>query len=209
VQHADVKEAVVIAREDVAGEKRLVAYVTLRNRSGAGVTDMRAHLKSMLPDYMVPSAFVVLESLPLTPNGKLDRRALPLPDKASYAIAQYAPPEGEVEQIIAGIWQELLQVERAGREDDFFDLGGHSLLAMRLVANIQSLLSVDLPIRVIFEYPTLRQLSGQVLGLRRDRLFETLDEGGVEIEQMLEAVTSMPEGRVQELLRELRMEEGS
>src|SRR5581483_1254719 len=114
-RHAQVKEAVVIAREDVPGEKRLVAYLTAREGFHAAAEELREHLKAVLPEYMVPSAFVKLESLPLTPNGKLDRRALPAPELGSYVSRRYEAPQGEVEEILAGIWQGLLRVERVGR----------------------------------------------------------------------------------------------
>ncbi|MBM0108954.1 non-ribosomal peptide synthetase, partial [Steroidobacter sp. S1-65] len=124
---ASVKDAVVIAREDAPGEKRLVGYVTSRGAQPPSVEELRAHLKAVLPEYMVPSAFVVLSSLPLTPNGKLDRRALPAPELDAYVSREYEAPQGEVEEVLAGIWQELLHVERVGRQDNFFELGGHSL----------------------------------------------------------------------------------
>ncbi|WP_217578909.1 amino acid adenylation domain-containing protein, partial [Mesorhizobium sp. GbtcB19] len=135
VEHAAVREAVVIAREDTPGDKRLVAYVVARDeaRSEAGdagelAAVLRAHLSATLPEYMVPAAYVAMEALPLTPNGKLDRRALPAPDEAAFARGLYEPPQGEVETILAGIWQEQLGVEQVGRQDSFVELGGHSLL---------------------------------------------------------------------------------
>ncbi|PPU79102.1 phosphopantetheine-binding protein, partial [Xanthomonas sacchari] len=99
---------------------------------------LRDALSQALPEYMVPSAFVMLESLPLTPNGKLDRQALPVPDRAALASSDYMPPVGEIEQSLATIWQELLGLERVGRQDHFFELGGHSLLAVRLVTRVRA-----------------------------------------------------------------------
>ncbi|MQU79461.1 amino acid adenylation domain-containing protein, partial [Sinorhizobium medicae] len=139
-EHELVGDAVVVARQDRAGDRRLVAYVVCGPETvaddeddGSGLAaSLRAHLTSLLPDYMVPSAFVRLEALPLTPNGKLDRKALPAPDDDAYARTAYEAPQGAVETALAGIWQELLGLERVGRHDNFFELGGHSLLAVQL-----------------------------------------------------------------------------
>ena len=163
-----VQEAVVVAREESAGEKRLVAYVVLAGQQGetttaaAVVEGLRGQLKSVLPEYMVPSAFVQLERLPLTPNGKLDRRALPAPDLAAYAHRQYEAPQGEVEEILAGIWQELLRVERVGRRDNFFELGGHSLLIMQMMERLRRV-GLSAEIRRVFESPTLADLASALV----------------------------------------------
>jgi amino acid adenylation domain-containing protein len=159
VRHESVKEAAVIAREGVPGEKRLVAYVTAGTGTTVSVEALREHLKALLPEYMVPSAFVTLERLSLTPNGKLDRRALPAPELDAYVTRQYDPPQGEVEEILAGIWQELLKVERVGRHDNFFELGGHSLQAVRLTAAIAERLTMTLPVSMVFGQPTVRQMA--------------------------------------------------
>ena len=124
LEHPDVREAVVVAREDAPGEKRLVAYVA----GGAPDAEtLRAHLAGRLPEYMVPAAFVRLDALPLTPNGKVDRKALPAPEGDAFATRGYEPPEGDTEEALAEIWAELLGVQRVGRNDHFFELGGHSL----------------------------------------------------------------------------------
>src|SRR6185369_15054275 len=140
LRHRQIREAVVVARDD-ADEKRLVAYVTLRPSAKAveevGVEELREHLKRVLPDYMVPAAFVKLESFPLSPNGKLDRRKLPAPDQRALVSRQYEAPQGEVEEVLAGIWEDLLQVDRAGRQDNFFELGGHSLLIVRMLERLR------------------------------------------------------------------------
>jgi hypothetical protein len=122
--HYQVKQAAVIAREDVLGEKRLVAYVTRRDHNELNVEELRGHLRRMLPEHMVPGAFVIMDSLPLTPSGKLNRRALPPPEPGAYVRDQRDPPIGEVEQTVARLWRELLHVDQVGREDSFFDLGG-------------------------------------------------------------------------------------
>ena len=114
-----------------------VSWCRRMRRQRRASEELRAHLKAALPEYMVPSAFVVLEALPLTPNGKLDRRALPAPELSAYASRQYEAPQGEVEEILAGIWQELLRVERVGRQDNFFELGGHSLLIVQMMERLR------------------------------------------------------------------------
>ncbi|HEV3052244.1 MAG TPA: amino acid adenylation domain-containing protein, partial [Longimicrobium sp.] len=130
--HESVTDCVVVAREDVPGDRRLVAYVV----GGVEAEELRAHLRGSLPDYMVPAAFVVLEALPLTPNGKLDRKALPAPELGS-AEDRYVAPRTPVEEVLAGIWAEVLRLERVGVHDNFFALGGHSLLAVTLVERMR------------------------------------------------------------------------
>jgi acyl carrier protein len=165
-RHPQVREVAVVARLETAdarsgtaGEKRLVAYLVPNGAHAPSAEALRAHAKETLPEYMVPSAFVTLEHLPLTPNGKLDRRALPAPELGAYATREYEPPQGEVEEILAGIWQELLKVERIGRHDNFFELGGHSLLATRVIVHASEALDLELSIRAVFEHPTLQALS--------------------------------------------------
>ena len=208
MRQGQVKEVVVIAREDEPGEKRLVAYVVPRDRSQPGLVSaegLREQLKPVLPEYMVPSAFVVLESLPLTANGKLDRRALPAPEQGAYVSREYEAPQGEVEEILAGIWQGLLRVERVGRQDNFFELGGHSLLTTQLAVRIRSSLSVDIPISVLFGCQDLTDLAVRVGRLRQLNLSERFATGGGDLEKMLERVSLMSDGRAQELVQQLRM----
>jgi acyl-coenzyme A synthetase/AMP-(fatty) acid ligase len=167
-RHAHVKEAVVLAREDSPGEKRLVAYVTARDPSISsvlGAESLRAHLKAALPDHMVPSAFVVLEAFPLSPNGKLDRRALPSPQSGAYVSRAYEPPQGQVEEILAGIWSEILKIQKIGRHDNFFELGGHSLLGMKMIVEVARMLRIQPPVLTIFQHPTIRKM-----GLRLEEL---------------------------------------
>jgi amino acid adenylation domain-containing protein len=171
-EHPGVREAVVVAREDVPGEKRLVAYYTpAENGQPAGAGEFRAHLSSKLPDYMVPAAYVRMDLMPLTANGKLNRKALPMPEGDVYAVRGYEAPQGEVETRLVGIWADLLKVRRVGRQDNFFELGGHSLLAMQLTARIRRMFEVELPVRSIFEAPTIAGLvlevgKAQIMGLK-------------------------------------------
>ncbi|XXE03676.1 amino acid adenylation domain-containing protein [Pseudomonas sp. Z3-6] len=160
-----VKDAVVLVRADESGEKRLVAYVIAQPQVELSVAGLREQLSATLSDYMVPAAFVVLPAFPLTLNGKVDRKALPAPDAEAYASQAYEAPQGEIEQVLADLWAELLKVERVGRYDNFFELGGHSLLAMRLIERMrQAELSVD--VRVLFSQPTLQALAAAVGGHR-------------------------------------------
>jgi amino acid adenylation domain-containing protein len=163
--HPDVREARVVVREDAPGEQRLVAYVV----GGAGEADgdaLRAHLRRTLPEYMVPGAFVALDRLPLTPNGKLDVRALPAPEMAS-GEDRYVAPRTPAEAVLATIWAEVLRVDRVGAADDFFALGGHSLLATRVVSRIREVFAAELPLRALFEAPTLAGLAERVEQIRR------------------------------------------
>ncbi|HYH83128.1 MAG TPA: amino acid adenylation domain-containing protein, partial [Longimicrobium sp.] len=157
-----VADCVVVAREDVPGEKRLVAYVV--GDAEAGV--LREHLHRELPEYMVPTAFVPLERIPLTPNGKLDVKALPAPDLAS-AEERYLAPRTPTEEVLAGIWSETLRLERVGVEESFFELGGHSLLATRVVSRVRAVFGVEVPLRALFEGPTVAELAGRVEEMRR------------------------------------------
>jgi amino acid adenylation domain-containing protein len=157
-EHEGVQEAVVLAREDTPGDKRLVAYYTVSEQSSVGAQELRAHVAAKLPEYMVPSAYVKLESLPLTPNGKLNRKALPAPEGDAYGVRQYEAPRGAIEELLAGIWAELLHLKRVGRHDNFFELGGHSLMAVTLVERLaQAGLKGD--VRALFATPTLAELA--------------------------------------------------
>ncbi len=160
-RHPAVDDCVVAAREDVPGDRRLVAYVV----GGARADELREHLRRSLPEHMVPAAFVGLESLPLTASGKLDRRALPAPDYGS-AAERYVAPRTPAEEVLAGIWAETLRLERVGAHDSFFELGGHSLLATRVMSRVRDVFGVELPLRALFEAPTVAGLAGRVEAAR-------------------------------------------
>jgi acyl carrier protein len=139
--------------------------------SAPGAREFRAYCAGSLPDYMVPTAFVTLDEFPLTPNGKLDARALPAPGLTAFAMKRYEAPQGEIEETLAGIWSELLQVEQVGRHDNFFELGGHSILAIRVIARVQDQLTVHLPVKAIFEFQTVERLAEYaqaILAIRRN-----------------------------------------
>jgi amino acid adenylation domain-containing protein len=163
-EHPAVEEAVVIAREDTPGEKRLVAYYSLSTPhtfpdSESRSSDLRSFLAGRLPEHMVPAAYVLMESFPLTPNGKLDRKALPSPAGNAYAVRQYAPPKGNLETALAEIWAEVLKLKRVGRHDDFFALGGQSLLALRVLFRVNECFQTELSVRTLLEDSVLMEFA--------------------------------------------------
>ncbi|MBD2520193.1 amino acid adenylation domain-containing protein, partial [Nostoc sp. FACHB-973] len=169
-QHDDVQASCVIAREDTPGDKRLVAYVVPYQHSTPTTNELRQFLKAKLPDYMVPSAFVMLESMPLTSNGKVDRRALPAPDLYSERTEKYVAPRTPIEEILAQIWAQVLQLPQLGIHDNFFELGGHSLLATQLVSRIRNIFKVELPLRELFARATLAELAQEIEQLQQQNL---------------------------------------
>jgi amino acid adenylation domain-containing protein len=198
-EHAAVQEVVVAAQDDFAGEKRLIAYVVAKQERTVNAGQLRAFLIERVPGYMAPSAFVLMEELPLTPSGKVDRRALSLSaNGASQTHSRlelgnpYTAPRSEIEQILAGIWQRLLGVERVGIHDNFFELGGHSLLAIQLVTRIRDALLVDLTMRGLFESPTISELGIHILQQQADRAdAETLAQMLAELDELSEGENAM------------------
>ncbi|MBE9209301.1 amino acid adenylation domain-containing protein [Nostoc sp. LEGE 06077] len=162
-QHPSVREAVVIAREDV-GEKRLVAYLVSNDQSleNSNFSNCRSFLQERLPDYMLPSSFVMLAALPLTPNGKVNRQALPAPEQVRLQTHPQKAPRTPIEEVIAGIWAQILSVVQVNIDDNFFELGGHSLLATQIVSQLRTAFSVDLPLRSLFESPTVTALAERI-----------------------------------------------
>ena len=162
-QHPHVRAAVVAARAEAGGGKRLVGYVVPDGSQSLAAPALRAHLKERLPEYMIPSAFVVLDALPLTPNGKVDRKALPEPDASAITRSDsYVAPRTPSEELLCGLFSQVLGVELVGAEDNFFELGGHSLLATQLVSRVREAFGVELPLRELFEGPTPSALAGKV-----------------------------------------------
>ncbi len=176
-EHGDVLEAAVVAREEASGEKRLVAYIACGEGSERPTpAELREHLGRRLPEYMIPSAFAFLTELPLTPSGKVDRRALPEPEAAGAALGtEYVAPRTTTEEVLAGIWGEVLSVERVSVTDNFFDLGGHSLLATQLLSRVREAFGVEVPLRSVFGKPTVEGMAAAVEGIliaEIDRLTE-------------------------------------
>ncbi|AOM39415.1 non-ribosomal peptide synthetase [Xenorhabdus hominickii] len=154
-----VKDAVVIAREETTGDKRLVAYVIPQPDVVLTPTQLREQLSTYLMEHMLPSAFVMLDAFPLTASGKLDRKALPAPDRAAIASREYAAPQGEIEQKLAAVWQSLLGLEQIGRHDNFFELGGHSLLTVQMASRLRHALNIKVDLQDLFTHPILADLA--------------------------------------------------
>ena len=154
-QHPAVKEGVVVVNEDIPGNKRLVAYVVSDRVCRLTQNDLRNYLKQILPDYLIPSAFVILEALPMTANGKVDRAALTIPREACEEASAQVPPRTPAEELVARIWGLILGVEQVGVYSNFFDLGGHSLLATQIIHRLREIFRKDLPLRALFEMPTV------------------------------------------------------
>jgi amino acid adenylation domain-containing protein/thioester reductase-like protein len=158
-QHQSVRQSIVLLREDVG--RRLVAYI-VSNSALINDNDLRSFLKEKLPEYMVPSAFIVLKALPLTPNGKIDRSALPAPETIKPVADTFVAPRNSVEEVLAGIWVQLLKLQKVGIYDNFFDLGGHSLLIPQLLAKVRETFQIELSLRDFFDAPTIADLAKSV-----------------------------------------------
>jgi len=194
-QHSWVQSSAVMVREDTSGDKRLVAYVVAQPQASFDASEMRKYLKQKLPEYMIPSALVALDELPLTPNGKVDCRALPMPDQNRPELADvYQAPRTSIENTLASLWSEVLKVDKVGIHDNFFDLGGHSLLATQIVSRVRTCLSIELPLRALFEAPTVSELAAVI---ERNQSGSSDD---VALSQTLCEVETMTEEEAQNLL---------
>ncbi|MEO8338101.1 MAG: amino acid adenylation domain-containing protein [Nitrospirota bacterium] len=165
-RHQSVREAVVVVREDRSGDRRLVAYIVNRETEPADAAALRQFLEAQLPEYMVPALFVQLDTLPRTVNGKVDRRALPAPGADDHLAQRYVAPRTTTEELLAGMWVNILAVDRVGVHDHFFELGGHSLLATQIVSRIRSAFHIELPLRTLFDAPTVSELAEAVDEMR-------------------------------------------
>jgi len=162
-KHPKIREAVVVARQE-DGDKRLAAYMIAQNQERLNVDEIRGYLKEKLADYMVPSAFIQMESFPLTSSGKVDRRALPAPEGKRQTEAVYVAPESEIEKTIADVWRDVLKVQKIGLRDNFFDLGGHSLLLVRVMNRLKELFATPLTVVDMFQRPTIHELAKFLAG---------------------------------------------
>ncbi|HEX5883539.1 MAG TPA: amino acid adenylation domain-containing protein, partial [Pyrinomonadaceae bacterium] len=197
VQHQAVKECVVVVRNDAHGNARLIAYVV--PEQSLDVSALRRYLADRLPAHMIPSLFVSLEKLPLTPSGKVDRRALPAPDTIGMAIdSDYVAPRTALEEVLAGIWREVLAVERVGIHDNFLELGGHSMLAMRCISAMRQLFRIEIPLRVLFESTTLEELAEAL------KAYEDQPGALEKIARVLQRVKGVSREELQNQLRQRR-----
>ncbi|MCA1612829.1 MAG: amino acid adenylation domain-containing protein [Acidobacteria bacterium] len=195
-QHDTVRESVVVAREDTPGDKRLVAYVVPAEGQTPTVAGLREHVGGRLPGYMIPTSVVFLEALPLTPNGKLDRRALPKPEGYLPEMeATYVAPRSEIEHTVAGIWREVLQVEKVGVNDNFFSLGGHSILLARVHTKLREVFAQELTLLDLFKYPTVAALT---------RFLSQAADEGDSLDESLERASA----RKELLMRQTRLRQG-
>jgi amino acid adenylation domain-containing protein len=183
--HPSLDKCVAAVREDQPGDVRLVGYIVPRNGREVAVSDLRSHLKTKLPDYMVPQHFVELEEFPLTPAGKVDRKNLPAPDgEGSLSATEYVAPRNETEEALATIWQDLIGVSRIGIHENFFDIGGHSLLALQLISQVNQAFHLQLPLRQLFDTPTIAEFALSVENILFDEINSLTDE---EAEKLLRA----------------------
>jgi amino acid adenylation domain-containing protein len=198
-QHPEISEVVVLAREDVVGDKRIVAYLVTHAPEQISLSDIRRFLRDKLPEYMVPSSLVTLKTLPLTPNGKVDRDALPAPGLGRAGIEEvYLAPRTALEEVIAAIWAETIGIERVGVHDNFFELGGHSLLATQVISRIRDEFEVELPVRLLFEGMTVEEMALAMVSR------EAVAGQSEKIARAMKAVEEMGEGEFLEMLQQKR-----
>ncbi|MBE9162161.1 non-ribosomal peptide synthetase [Tychonema sp. LEGE 06208] len=194
-QHPDIAQAVVVAREDVPGEKRLVAYLVSNQKQAPSSSEIRRFLAPKLPDYMVPWAFVTLKSLPLTPNGKIDWRSLPEPDEMRPELTEnFVAPRTNIEEVLAAIWAEVLKLEKVGIYDNFFELGGHSLLATQVISRVRQAFQVDLPLHRLFESATVADFA---VAIAQKQVEQTDSEM---LARVLADLDQLSEAQIQEIL---------
>jgi acyl carrier protein len=196
-QHPSVRQCAAAVREEDAGDQRLVAYVASQPEIVFDAGELREWLKRRLPAYMIPWAWVRLDDLPLLPNGKIDRAVLPVPDQDRPELGNiYQAPRTPVEDTLAGIWAEVLKVDKIGIYDNFFDLGGHSLLATQIMSRIRSCFSIELPLRTLFESPTIEQMAAAIME------HQMKQSGQEEPERVLFELESPPDEKVHSLVAE-------
>jgi acyl carrier protein len=196
-QHPAVEEVVVLACEDTPGNRQLVAYIVADHSCCVSSEELREFIRASLPEYMVPTAFVMLEAIPLTRNGKVDRRALPAPDHARPDLkGAFIAPRSEAEKVVAKLWANILNIEQVGVYDNFFNLGGHSLMATRIIFRLRDIFRVSLPLRALFEQPTVSGLVDTMAEMLGGR--DAVDE----IAQVYLAIENLSEDEVKSILDE-------
>ncbi len=170
--HPAVKQSAVVVQEASNQDKRLIAYIVPNALEFPKTHELKGFLQQNLPSYMIPASFVLLDVIPTTPNGKLDRKALPEANLQTGLETTFVAPQTQLQELLAGIWADVLRLEQVGIQDNFFDLGGHSLLATQIVSRIRRLIRTDLPVRLLFEFPTIEALATEVESLQRDQTLE-------------------------------------
>jgi acyl carrier protein len=195
-RHPEVRDAVVTARTDGAGENRLVAYLVPANGTAPQATGLREFLAGLLPEPMIPGAFVPLDAFPLTPNGKIDRKALPSPGPNGTATGRHVEPRTPLERELARVWARALGGPRVGAEDNFFDLGGNSLSAVRIFFEVREQFAVALPLRTLFEAPTVARFARRL----EEKLLDQCDPA--ELDRLLAEVERLSDQEVRALLNE-------
>jgi acyl carrier protein len=204
-QHPAVWEAVVLTTEAAPGDQRLVAYVVPGQEAAPTPGELRCFLRERLPEHMLPSATLFLDALALTPSGKIDRSSLPAQEWARTEAAQtYAPPRTPFETALAGIWAQVLGVERVGIDDNFFDLGGHSLLAVKVISRMLDTLQVELPVRAIFDAPTVADMAAFITTQHTKAAAEEEEQ----LDRMVAELEQLPDEEVEQLLAEETGEPG-
>jgi acyl carrier protein len=200
-QHPGVRETVAVLREDTPGDKRLVAYLVPTQLQLPTMSELRSFMQSQLPDYMLPATFVFLDTFPLTPNGKVDRRALPPPESTRPELGQaFTAPRTSEEEVIAGSWAYVLGLERVGIHDNFFELGGHSLKATQVVARVRTALRIELPLRTLFEAPTVAGLATTITQSQEQASVEA------ELARLVTEVENMSDEEAQQTLLQVQPE---
>jgi acyl carrier protein len=198
--HSGIRETVVEVRGEEQGERRLVAYLVAEGERAISVGELRSYLQERLLEYMVPASYVWLERLPLTSNGKVDRRALPEPEPRETRQREYLAPEGETQETLARIWEEVLGVEGVGQLDEFFELGGHSLLGTQVISRIRATFHIEVPLRALFIHTTLAALSEAVEEVR-------LEERRREDEEILDQLDQLSEEEAAEMSKHFSLDD--
>jgi len=193
--HPEIRESVVIAQDGDHQEKRLVGYIVPEASQAISINELKLYMRQTLPEYMIPSLFVVMDAFPLSPSGKVDRHALPAPEGTMLVDTEYVPPRNEQEEIMVKICAELLRLERVGVYDNFFDLGGHSLLATQFIARLRDIFSIEIPLRSLFENPTVDRLSVFITQLKQEN--ETESE---KISRLMKKIDQLSEEEIRALL---------
>jgi hypothetical protein len=193
-RHPEIRQVAVVSRQNESGENRIVAYIASAGEEPPTSHDLRCFLHETLPEYMVPTSFVMLDTLPLSPNGKIDRRALPLLDSAKETRMDFVAPRTPVENDLAMIWAELLNLQQVGVRSNFFDIGGHSLLVIRVASRIRAHFRIDLPLRTLFENPTLEDLAAVI----SEKLDAKPDDNGAD--QVLANIATLSDEEVERSL---------